>query len=136
MFLKNIFRKNKKILGRGESGKGKTCGRGNKGQKSRSGKKFSNDFEGGQTRFFKKFPKFGFKSFKKKCFSLNIFYLNKIPFTFISLKFLKIFNIFNKKFLFIKIFSFLFYTRKIIFYNIFLSTLNIFFLNFNYFFIL
>jgi large subunit ribosomal protein L15 len=48
-------------LGRGiGSSKGKTCGRGHKGQKSRAGKGVSPLFEGGQTPFYKRIPKRGF----------------------------------------------------------------------------
>lgn len=48
-------------VGRGESsGKGKTCGRGNKGQMSRSGHKHKPGFEGGQMRFLMRIPKRGF----------------------------------------------------------------------------
>lgn len=55
-----------KRLGRGEgSGVGKTCGRGVKGQKSRSGVAI-NGFEGGQTPLYMRMPKRGFnnKNFK------------------------------------------------------------------------
>ncbi|WPK25265.1 hypothetical protein PUMCH_002575 [Australozyma saopauloensis] len=49
-----------KRLGRGPaSGKGKTSGRGQKGQKARGSVPFL--FEGGQTPFFKRFPIVGFK---------------------------------------------------------------------------
>jgi len=55
-------RLNSKRLGRGiGSGKGKTCGRGHKGQKSRSGNKKPRPFfEGGQTPLHQKLPKVGF----------------------------------------------------------------------------
>jgi len=44
--------------GRGISaGQGKTAGRGTKGQKSRTGKKISPIFEGGQTTLFQRLPK-------------------------------------------------------------------------------
>ena len=58
--------KNKKIrVGRGiGSGKGKTSGRGVKGQKSRSGVAIKS-FEGGQMPLYRRLPKRGFKSFKK-----------------------------------------------------------------------
>ncbi|MDH3004690.1 MAG: 50S ribosomal protein L15 [Candidatus Shikimatogenerans sp. JK-2022] len=57
--------KSKKRLGRGiGTGKGRTCGRGHKGQKSRSGYSRKKGFEGGQTPFYKRIPKFGLK--KKK----------------------------------------------------------------------
>ena len=57
--------KNKTRVGRGiGSGKGKTSGRGVKGQKSRSGVAIKS-FEGGQMPLFRRLPKRGFKSFKK-----------------------------------------------------------------------
>jgi|TARA_B110000438_G_scaffold303774_1_gene367264 large subunit ribosomal protein L15 len=58
-------KKTKKRLGRGiGSGKGKTCGRGHKGQKSRSGVAIKS-FEGGQMPLYRRLPKRGFKSFSK-----------------------------------------------------------------------
>tara|TARA_Y100001970_G_C14086002_1_gene777340 strand:- start:176 stop:631 length:456 start_codon:yes stop_codon:yes gene_type:complete len=58
--------KRKKIrVGRGiGSGKGKTSGRGVKGQKSRSGVAIKS-FEGGQMPLYRRLPKRGFNSFKK-----------------------------------------------------------------------
>ena len=56
----------KKRLGRGiGSGKGKTSGRGHKGQKSRSGVAIKS-FEGGQMPLYRRLPKRGFKSFGNK----------------------------------------------------------------------
>jgi len=56
-------RKQKRRVGRGTgSGRGKTCGRGHKGQKSRSGGGVRPGFEGGQTPLYKLFPKRGFKN--------------------------------------------------------------------------
>lgn len=53
----------KKRVGRGiGSGFGKTCGRGHKGQKSRSGGRVRPGFEGGQMPLQKRVPKFGFYS--------------------------------------------------------------------------
>jgi len=50
-------------VGRGiGSSKGKTCGKGHKGQKSRAGSGPSPFFEGGQTPFYKLIPKRGFKN--------------------------------------------------------------------------
>ncbi len=50
-------------VGRGiGSGFGKTCGRGHKGQKSRSGGSVKPGFEGGQMPLQKRLPKFGFSS--------------------------------------------------------------------------
>ena len=58
--------KKKKRLGRGiGSSKGKTCGRGHKGQKSRSGVAIKN-FEGGQMTLYRRLPKRGFKRVKSK----------------------------------------------------------------------
>ena len=58
--------KSKKRLGRGiGSSKGKTSGRGHKGQKSRSGVAIKS-FEGGQMPLYRRLPKRGFKSFKDK----------------------------------------------------------------------
>jgi large subunit ribosomal protein L15 len=52
----------RKRVGRGiGSGLGKTCGRGHKGQKARSGGYHKVGFEGGQTPIYKRLPKFGFK---------------------------------------------------------------------------
>ena len=63
--LKAKWTKNKKRLGRGiGSTKGKTCGRGHKGQKSRSGVAIKS-FEGGQMPLYRRLPKRGFKSMKK-----------------------------------------------------------------------
>jgi len=58
--------KYKKRLGRGiGSSKGKTCGRGHKGQKSRSGVAIKS-FEGGQMPLYRRLPKRGFRSFVRK----------------------------------------------------------------------
>tara|TARA_B100000686_G_C16645481_1_gene892547 strand:- start:603 stop:1061 length:459 start_codon:yes stop_codon:yes gene_type:complete len=55
----------KKRLGRGiGSSKGKTSGRGHKGQKSRSGVAIKS-FEGGQMPLYRRLPKRGFKSINK-----------------------------------------------------------------------
>lgn len=52
-----------KRLGRGiGSGKGKTCGRGHKGQRARAGGFHRVGFEGGQTALYRRLPKFGFSS--------------------------------------------------------------------------
>lgn len=60
-----IARKDKKRVGRGMgSGKGKTCGRGHKGQKARSGGFHKVGFEGGQMPIQRRVPKFGFTSRK------------------------------------------------------------------------
>ncbi|MFY9589496.1 50S ribosomal protein L15 [Rickettsia endosymbiont of Halotydeus destructor] len=67
-------KKNRKRVGRGiGSGKGKTCGRGVKGQKSRSGVAIKG-FEGGQTPIIKRLPKRGFNSLSPKKYNIvNIY---------------------------------------------------------------
>ena len=61
--------KNRKRVGRGiGSGKGKTAGRGHKGQKSRSGVSLLG-FEGGQMPLYRRLPKRGFKNPFSKVFS-------------------------------------------------------------------
>ncbi len=56
-----------KRVGRGNgSGMGKTCGRGHKGQKSRSGGRVRAGFEGGQQPLQLRLPKFGFNSAKSR----------------------------------------------------------------------
>ena len=56
-----------KRVGRGiGSGSGKTCGRGHKGQKSRSGGYRKVGFEGGQMPIQRRLPKVGFTSAKKR----------------------------------------------------------------------
>jgi len=63
-------RPTRKRVGRGiGSGLGKTCGRGHKGQKSRSGGKVQIGFEGGQMPLQKRLPKVGFTSRTKASFS-------------------------------------------------------------------
>tara|TARA_B110000438_G_C15815542_1_gene651793 strand:- start:1664 stop:2116 length:453 start_codon:yes stop_codon:yes gene_type:complete len=85
--------KTKKIRpGRGiGSGKGKTAGRGHKGQKSRSGVAIKS-FEGGQMPLYRRLPKRGFNSFKKKNYVLlNVGQIQK----FIDNKKINIENIIN-----------------------------------------
>ena len=56
-------KKDRKRVGRGiGSGLGKTCGRGHKGQKSRSGGFHKVGFEGGQRPLQRRLPKRGFNS--------------------------------------------------------------------------
>lgn len=53
----------KKRIGNGESsGLGKTCGKGNKGQKARSGGSIRPGFEGGQMPLHRRLPKKGFSN--------------------------------------------------------------------------
>ncbi len=59
-----------KRVGRGTgSGLGKTCGRGHKGQKSRSGGFHKVGFEGGQMPLQRRLPKIGFSSRTKREYS-------------------------------------------------------------------
>ncbi len=103
--------KSKMRVGRGiGSGKGKTSGRGVKGQKSRSGVAIKS-FEGGQMPLYRRLPKRGFKSLNKK--STAILNLSKIQNiiektknnikTNLDLKILKEKNLVNKNFLKLKI---------------------------------
>ena len=69
---KDKINKSKMRVGRGiGSGKGKTSGRGVKGQKSRSGVAIK-AFEGGQMPLYRRLPKRGFKNiFSKKIQNIN-----------------------------------------------------------------
>ena len=103
--------KSKMRVGRGiGSGKGKTSGRGVKGQKSRSGVAIKS-FEGGQMPLYRRLPKRGFKSLNKD--QTAILNLSKIQSMFdkkkndlkssIDLKTLKEKNLINNKYLKLKI---------------------------------
>ena len=97
----------KKIrVGRGiGSGKGKTSGRGHKGQKSRSGVAIKS-FEGGQMPLYRRLPKRGFNSFKNKntaminLSKIQLFLENKIilPNSKVSLSVLQKSKLINKKY--------------------------------------
>lgn len=67
-------RKNRKRLGRGPgSGLGKTSGRGEKGQKSRSGYSRKRGFEGGQMPLHRRLPKRGFHNlFRTEYRTINV----------------------------------------------------------------
>ena len=67
-------RKDVKRVGRGmASGYGKTSGRGNKGQKARSGSRKQATFQGGQMPILRRFPKFGFNNpFHKEYATINL----------------------------------------------------------------
>jgi len=65
--------RNRKRVGRGQgSGTGKTAGRGNKGQKARSGYSRKRGFEGGQMPLYKRLPKIGFTSKIDKPYVINV----------------------------------------------------------------
>tara|TARA_B100001029_G_scaffold178734_1_gene186181 strand:- start:110 stop:571 length:462 start_codon:yes stop_codon:yes gene_type:complete len=108
MKLNNLVKTNytKLRVGRGiGSGKGKTSGRGVKGQKSRSGVAIKS-FEGGQMPLYRRLPKRGFKRiFKKNIAILNLsdltlFIKNKVikPQEEINMKNLSQKNLIRKKF--------------------------------------
>jgi len=67
-------RKDRMCVGRGIGcGKGKTCGRGVKGQKARTGKTGIRKFEGGQMPLIRRMPKRGFKNiFAKDYAAVNL----------------------------------------------------------------
>ena len=108
--LRTTRKKNKKKLGRGiGSGKGKTSGRGHKGQKSRSGVAIKS-FEGGQMPLYRRLPKRGFNSLKKRNVALiNLSKLQEtvdkkkiLPKTKINLLSLQKSNLINNKYTKIK----------------------------------
>ena len=72
-------RSTNKRIGRGQgSGHGKTSGKGQKGQNSRSGGGVAIGFEGGQTPFYKRMPKRGFTNFNRKEYAIvNVKDLNQ-----------------------------------------------------------
>ena len=105
------IKEKKKIIGRGiGSGKGKTSGRGHKGQKSRSGVAIKS-FEGGQMPLYRRLPKRGFNPIKKK--EIGKINLGKIQYFVekktinisekINLSYLKKINIINKNISILKI---------------------------------
>lgn len=74
-------RKIRKRVGRGDgSGWGGTAGRGEKGQKSRSGARIRHHFEGGQTPSFRRIPKRGFSTgYVKEIFNVvNVGDINEV----------------------------------------------------------
>ena len=88
----NIIRTKKMRVGRGiGSGKGKTSGRGIKGQKSRSGVAIKS-FEGGQMPLYRRLPKRGFNPISKKI--IAILNLDKIQ-SYIDKKSIKTSDILN-----------------------------------------
>lgn len=70
IFTKLPKKKKPKLLGRGIGcGKGKTSGRGHKGQKARSGVSI-NGFEGGQQSIYTRLPKRGFNPIRRNIYSI------------------------------------------------------------------
>ena len=74
-----VSREKKFRVGRGHaSGNGKTCGKGHKGQNSRSGGGVRPGFEGGQMPLHRRLPKRGFTNiFAKEYVEVNVSELNK-----------------------------------------------------------
>jgi len=72
--------KKPKRIGRGTgSGSGKTCSKGHKGQKARSGPKIAPSFEGGQMPLNRRLPKRGFTNiFRKQIAIINLDELEKL----------------------------------------------------------
>ena len=75
--LKNVLKKCKKVrrVGRGMGSKrGKTCGRGSKGDKARRGYKSMPGYEGGQLPLYKKLPCRGFTNgrFRSVVYAINL----------------------------------------------------------------
>ena len=97
--LKQESKNAKKRVGRGmASGTGKTCGRGHKGQKSRTGGKVQIGFEGGQMPLQRRLPKVGFTSKKNiNTVELKYDYLDKISETEITLELLKKYKLVKNK---------------------------------------
>ena len=98
MKLNNLIKSNKKKIrpGRGiGSGKGKTAGRGHKGQKARSGVAIKS-FEGGQMPLYRRLPKRGFNSISKK--NITILNLDKIQ-SYIDKKNIKSTDVINSELL-------------------------------------
>ena len=113
MKLNQLVKTDKKKIrvGRGiGSGKGKTSGRGHKGQKSRRGVAIKS-YEGGQMPLYRRLPKRGFKSINKEKIAIlnlsnlqNFFDKKRIDFkNLINLKELKKIKIINKKYSKLKI---------------------------------
>ena len=90
---------NKKRVGRGgASGTGKTCGRGHKGQKSRTGGTIQVGFEGGQMPLQRRLPKIGFNS-RVNNYSAEIKYdrLEKIKEDEVTIELLKKYKLIKSK---------------------------------------
>jgi len=113
MKLNQLVKTDKKKIrvGRGiGSGKGKTSGRGHKGQKSRRGVAIKS-YEGGQMPLYRRLPKRGFKSINKEKIAIlnlsnlqNFYEKKRIDFkNLIDLKQLKKIKIINKKYSKLKI---------------------------------
>lgn len=110
MFLNTLkpaagSKKSRKRVGRGiGSGSGKTCGRGHKGQKSRSGGFHKVGFEGGQMPLQRRVPKVGFRSrVGMVTDEIRLHELNNIDADVIDLAALKEANLINKSIQHVKV---------------------------------
>lgn len=100
-------RKGRKRVGRGPgSGLGKTCGRGVKGQKSRSGGFHKTGFEGGQMPLQRRVPKRGFRSRKALVTAqIRLDALSKVAADGIDLAALREAGLINANIRFVKVFQ-------------------------------
>ena len=94
-------------VGRGIGcGKGKTCGRGHKGQKARAGGFHKVGFEGGQMPIQRRLPKFGFTSRQSLSREqLRLSDLENVNAAVIDLKALKTFGIIRSDTKYVKVFA-------------------------------
>ncbi|MDY6915187.1 MAG: 50S ribosomal protein L15 [Candidatus Cloacimonadota bacterium] len=92
------IKKHKKRLGKGAgTGRGKTSGKGHKGQKSRSGGKIPVWFEGGQMPLQRRVPKRGFTNiFKTKYRTVNLNKLQSVEETDFDIEKLEKLNLIRK----------------------------------------
>ena len=97
-----------KRVGRGiGSGSGKTCGRGHKGQSSRSGGFHKVGFEGGQMPLQRRLPKRGFVSLAKvrgETAEVRLSEINNLPVDIIDILVLKQANVISGNALSVKVF--------------------------------
>ncbi len=98
-------KQNRKRVGRGiGSGQGKTCGRGHKGQKSRSGGYHKVGFEGGQMPLQRRVPKVGFSSrVGRVSDEIRLHELNNLDADIIDLAALRKANLIGKNILHVKV---------------------------------
>ena len=96
---------NAKRVGRGiGTGTSKTCGRGHKGQKSRSGGGIRPGFEGGQMPLKQRLPKFGFTSRKQLVTAeVRLNEIAKVEGDVVDLNTLKAAGLVTKNILFVKV---------------------------------
>ncbi|RLA05573.1 MAG: 50S ribosomal protein L15, partial [Gammaproteobacteria bacterium] len=100
-------RRERRRVGRGiGSGFGKTCGRGHKGQKSRSGGYHKVGFEGGQMPIQRRLPKRGFRSAKQLISAqIRLSELNAVEGDIVSLAALKEAGLIHSGVKFAKVFA-------------------------------